>query len=76
VTRFLRLRVRQGTAIAVAGTRGKGGQCSAGDEIVVRFEDAAPLLRGKARRGVEILEDFEDDTGDTRPDLDLGNPSA
>jgi hypothetical protein len=71
--RFLRLRVRQGTVIAVAGTHGKGGQFGPGDEIVVRFEDAAHLLRGKARRGVEILDDFVDDSGKTTLDIELGD---
>jgi hypothetical protein len=71
MARFLRLRIRHGAVIAVAGDRGKGGQFAPGDEIVMRFEDAALLLRGKGRRGVEILDDFEDDSGETAPDLDL-----
>jgi len=57
MARFLRLRARDGTALISAGAT---GSFSSGEELVIRFEDAASLLRGKARRGVEILDDFED----------------
>jgi len=71
VARFLRLRVRDGTAVISADARGTKRSFTAGDELVIRFEDAASLLRGKARRGVEILEDFEDESDETKPDLEL-----
>jgi len=57
MARFLRLRARDGTALISAVAT---GSFSSGEELVIRFEDAASLLRGKARRGVEILDDFED----------------
>jgi hypothetical protein len=71
MARFLRLRVRDGTALISAGATGTKRSFSSGDELVIRFEDAASLLRGKARRGVEILDDFEDGSEETKPDLEL-----
>jgi hypothetical protein len=71
MARYLRLRVRAGTALSLAGTTGAGRSFHPGDEFVVRFEDATLLLRGKARRGVVIVDDFEDESDGTRPKVEL-----
>jgi len=61
VTRLLRLRVRPGTALLVASTEpDAGGSYQAGEEIVLPMSEAALLLRGKGRRGFEIVEVIDD----------------
>jgi hypothetical protein len=71
MARYLKLRVRDGAGLISVGTTGEAHSFGAGDEFVVRFEDAAPLLRGKTRRALEVLDDFEDDSTDTKPDLEF-----
>jgi hypothetical protein len=55
-SRKIRLRVRPGVALY-----GPGFSYSAGDEFVVSFAEAARLLKGKGRRGVEIVEVIDDE---------------
>jgi hypothetical protein len=45
--------VRPGTSL-----HGGGAHDVAGDEFVVSYADAATFLKGKARQGFEIVEDF------------------
>jgi hypothetical protein len=50
--------VRLGVGLRTAG----GAYHEAGDEFVVRYADAATLLKDKGTRHFEILEDFETDS--------------
>jgi hypothetical protein len=62
MARFLRLRIRSGTALIFARTDGPGprGEYHADDELIVPFTEAAGMLRGKGRRRFEIIDVFED----------------
>ena len=59
MARWIRLRVRPGTAL-----HGGGAHYVAGDEFIVSYADAATFLKDKGRRGFEIIDDFETDSDD------------
>jgi hypothetical protein len=58
VARWIRLRVRPGVGLHSS----EGAHYSAGDEFVVRYADAATLLKDKGTRHFEIVDDFETDS--------------
>jgi hypothetical protein len=62
MARWIKFRVRPGT-----GLHGPGVHYRDGDEFIVSYAEAATFLKDKARRGFEIVEDFETDS-DEPPD--------
>ncbi len=58
MARWIRLRVRPGVGLHSSG----GDHYGAGDEFVVRYADAATLLKDKGTRHFEIVDDFETDS--------------
>jgi hypothetical protein len=55
----LRFRVREGAAFRFYGEN-EGAAYTAGQEVVLSEREAASLLRGKGRRGFDLLEVIDD----------------